>query len=66
MDANITLSLRDIYEEFLYNRDIGHEQIMYIIEQQQKQEREENLYKFEVIKKIKESDNCNVLVLKRL
>ena len=26
----------------------------------------ENLYKFEVIKKIKESDNCNVLVLKRL
>ena len=35
MDANITLSLRDIYEEFLYNRDIGHEQIMYIIAQQQ-------------------------------
>ena len=34
MDANITLSLRDIYEEFLYNRDIGHEQIMYIIDQQ--------------------------------
>ena len=34
MDANITLSLRDIYEEFLYNRDVGHEQIMYIIEQQ--------------------------------
>ena len=37
MDANITLSLRDIYEEFLYNRDIGHEQIMYIIEQQQQE-----------------------------
>ena len=38
---NITLSLQDIYEEFLYNRDIGHEQIMYIIEQQQKQEQEQ-------------------------
>ena len=37
MDANITLSLRDIYEEFLYNRDVGHEQIMYIIEQQQQE-----------------------------
>ena len=38
MDANITLSLRDIYEEFLYNRDVGHEQIMYIIEQQQQEQ----------------------------